>query len=330
MNVIIAQNSLPAVAAITDHSSNPIGVYLTSINQIRVLIEKLKPNKVILALDGPEAGERRRQIYPEYKRGSRVKARVSKVQIMEGEDNIVYGVEGAYQNQLIKIYEMVKLLPVTLTIVPYAEGDDIIAHLVTVNSDKENIIVSNDKDYLQMINENTFVYRWREKKLYGEKDIKETYNILAKNFIYRKVVLGDTSDFIPGIEGVGEKTFKVFEPLLLSKVFSNIEEFYSEVKNISLEGLGKREKTAIETVMSQKDKLELAYKLMKLSSDSLLEEQKKILQLQIEEQKEKKFSRFTTELKMQKNSFNKLYNGFSSSKWIEPFYLLKNNLDINS
>ena len=98
----MAQN---AVSHIEDGNGQPIGMQLTTLNMIRTFVELFKPTKIFFMLDGPDAGERRRQLYPDYKGKRGIKERKSKVRIMEGEDNMVYGVEGAFQNQLIKKLE---------------------------------------------------------------------------------------------------------------------------------------------------------------------------------------------------------------------------------
>src|ERR1035437_8133627 len=168
-NIFIANNAMNT--HLTDNNSNPIGAFLGTLNSIRTFVDKFKPIKVLVVLDGPDAGERRRQLFANYKNKRRVTGRVSKVRIMEGDDNMVYGVEGAFQNQLIQIFDFLKLLPVTVVMVPFGEADDVISYLALKNKNEfENIIISNDKDYLQLIQDGIMVYRWKAKKLYSTKE----------------------------------------------------------------------------------------------------------------------------------------------------------------
>lgn len=329
-NVILAMN---AVMHIEDHNTIPIGTYLGTINIVRTLVEKFKPTKIFFILDGPEAGERRRKLYPNYKGKRRITGREAKVQIMEGEDNIVYGVEGAFQNQLIQIYEFLKLLPVTVLSVPYCEADDMIAYLTLRNKDTfNNIIVSNDRDYLQLIQKNISVYRWKAKKLYGEPEIMEEFGIHPKHFIFRKIMLGDVSDMIEGINGIGEKTFQDLSGIFLDEKnnFESVGDVLAFLQHLDIKGYKTRTGTAVKKLLTQQDKMLLLFQIMKLDEECIDVGQREILQQQIEEQKNKAFSRLSAKIKMQKTCFNKLYNGFNDDKWLQPFAFLQRTVEINT
>jgi 5'-3' exonuclease len=328
-NVLIAQN---AVSHIEDGNSQPIGMYLTSLNMIRTFVDKFKPTKVFFVLDGPDAGERRRQLYPNYKGKRGIKERESKVQIMEGEDNIAYGIEGAFQNQLIKIYEFLQLLPVTVCMVPYCEADDVITYLALQNKDDfENIIISNDKDYLQLIQEGISVYRWKAKKYYGKREFLEEMKILPNNYIFKKILLGDTSDLVKGIKGMGEKTFKVLHEGLAANDYGNdLNSFIDHLRSLDLSTFGTRERNSIIKILSDENitAMELSYKLMRLSEECMLPQQIEILKIQINEQLGKRLAGMDARIKMNRTSFGKLYNGFNEDKWIHPFVFLRPGIEV--
>ena len=97
------------------------------------------------------------------------------------------------------------------------EADDVIAHLAQV-IDKEyngrSIIVSSDKDFLQLVNDNIIVYRPIEKSFYTDAMIVEKIGLKAENFILYKVLMGDASDKVAGVKGLGpKKLFKLFPEL---------------------------------------------------------------------------------------------------------------------
>lgn len=327
-NVAIAMN---ATTHIVDHNTYPIGMYLGVCNQIRTFVDRFKPTKVIFVLDGPDAGERRRQAYPAYKGGRRVQARESKVQIMEGEDNIVFGVEGAFQNQLIKVYEFLKLLPVTVLMIPYSEADDVITYLALKNKeDFDCIIISNDKDYLQLVQPGVMVYRWKTKILYDEDKFLSEFKIPPSNYIFQKIMLGDTGDKVEGVTGVGEKTFvKLHEPLN-ERTFSDISDFTEMLEKMDYSKCNTKETNAFKKSLTQKDKMELCYSIMKLNEKCMLQEQVELLKMQLEEQELKGLSRMSVMMKMRTNFFNKLYNGFQEDKWIQPFAFVKSGVKIKS
>lgn len=326
-NIFIAMN---ATTHIVDHNTYPIGALLGTLNQLRTFVERLKPTKIVVVFDGPDAGERRRQIFPEYKGGRRVRARESKVQIMEGEDNIVFGVEGAFQNQFIKLYEFLELLPITVCMLPYAEADDVISHLALTNKGKyECVIVSNDKDYLQLVQEDVMVYRWKTKKLYDIDAFQKEFKLLPSNYIFQKIMLGDTGDKVPGITGVGEKTFVRLQEPLSERPFADIDDFRTIFETIDYSAFKTRETNSLKKALEQKEEMDLGYKLMKLGNDGLLDEQKELLEMQLAEQEDKSLSRLSLKVKMGKNCFNKLYNGFNDDKWIQPFLFLKKGIKIS-
>jgi 5'-3' exonuclease len=330
-NVLIAQN---AVSYLTDYNSNPIGMYLTTLNQIRTFVEKFKPSKVLFILDGPEAGERRRQVYPNYKGKRRIKERVSKVQIMDDGDNMVYGVEGAFQNQLIKTFEFLKLLPVSILSVPYAEADDVISYLALKNKDKyKNIIISNDKDYLQLVSENIYVYRWKSKVLYSPEAFSQEYKIRAEHYIYKKVLLGDAGDMVEGIKGIGEKTFSEvsLEFMKEENNFKTLDDFMTHFSQLDLGGYSTRTRNAIKKAfVDNQEKMRLLYNIMKLDEGCMIGEQKELLAMQLNEQVEKKFSRMSAKVKLQKDQFNKLYPNFNDDAWLQPFAFVKSGVVIET
>jgi 5'-3' exonuclease len=326
-NIIIAMN---AVMHIEDHNTIPIGMYLGTCNQIRTLVDRFKPTKVVFVLDGPEAGARRRTLYPEYKGGRRMKSRESRVQIMEGEDNMVFGVEGAFQNQIIKIYEFLKLLPVSVVMIPYCEADDAITYLALKNKDKMDcIIVSNDRDYLQLVQEGIYVYRWKTKKLYDQNEIEKEFGIKTENFIFRKIILGDISDRVEGVNGIGDGTFTKLQKPLFETICNNVDDFIHLIETMDYSECNTRQRNAIQKSLEQKDKMILAYNLMKLDENCIIEEQRELIKMQLDEQVNKPLSRLSAKLKMQKNFFNKLYKGFDDDKWLQPFVFVKTGIEIN-
>ncbi len=111
------------------------------------------------------------------------------------------------------------------------EADDIIGSF-TKKYDTKNIVLSADKDLLQLINANTEV--WLTKKGVSEIDVMTEATLLEKmgvkpyQIIELKSLMGDSSDNIPGVYGVGEKT-----ALDLLKKYDTLDGVYSNINNIS-------------------------------------------------------------------------------------------------
>jgi len=87
------------------------------------------------------------------------------------------------------------------------EADDYLASIAKkYENDYEVIIVSSDKDLLQIVNDNIFIYNAQAKILYNKEKIKEKFNVNVEQYLLYKALIGDPSDNIKGVKGVGPKT----------------------------------------------------------------------------------------------------------------------------
>ncbi len=134
-------------------------------------------------------------------------------------------------------------------------------------------IVSSDKDYLQLINEQIIVYRPIEKEFFTEDTVKNKFNLYPYNFIIYKTLLGDQSDSLPGIKGLGaKKLFKLF-PELSDKKLS-----LDDIFELSQERI--KEHIIYARILSDIQVLEDKYKIMDLSNPMIDDESKiKLLSL---------------------------------------------------
>lgn len=114
------------------------------------------------------------------------------------------------------------------------EADDIAGTLAKIGEDKslEVILVTGDKDYLQLATDRTKVILTKkgisEIESYDRNRIKEEYGIEPSQFIDLKGLMGDKSDNIPGVPGIGEKT-----GLKLIHEYGSIDNIYKNIDNIS-------------------------------------------------------------------------------------------------
>lgn len=109
------------------------------------------------------------------------------------------------------------------------EADDIIAFLsveVTKNEKTKAYIVSSDKDFLQLVNENITVYAAMEKEFYTPKRVKEKYGLHPFNFIIYKTLMGDGSDKIQGVKGLGPKKLPKMFPELMGDQRINLDDIF--------------------------------------------------------------------------------------------------------
>ena len=114
------------------------------------------------------------------------------------------------------------------------EADDIAGTLAKIGENEalEVILVTGDKDYLQLTTDKTKVLLTKkgitEIEAYDRNRIKEEYGIEPKQFIDLKGLMGDKSDNIPGVPGIGEKT-----GLKLIKEYGSIQSIYENIDKIS-------------------------------------------------------------------------------------------------
>jgi len=113
------------------------------------------------------------------------------------------------------------------------EADDIIAYF-TKKGEENNLmvtIISGDKDVFQLINENVKVVSvYKEDYIYDEKKVMEKYGIKPEQIPDFLALAGDTTDNIPGVKGIGEKTASSLlnEYKDLNTIFNNIDKIKNE------------------------------------------------------------------------------------------------------
>lgn len=142
------------------------------------------------------------------------------------------------------------------------EADDIIGSLTRKFTDVKNIVVTGDRDALQLINQNTEV--WLTKK--GLSDIsimnmqtfKAEWGLVPRQIIDLKALMGDASDNIPGVPGIGEKT-----ALTLLREYQTIDNIYGNIDKIT----GKLK----EKLLQGKESCYLSYRLATIKIDIPLE-----------------------------------------------------------
>ena len=110
------------------------------------------------------------------------------------------------KKQFVRLYEYLQNLPVTLLQVDYVEADDLMAWMANHYFKKEVVLLSSDKDFLQLVNERIKVYSPVKKVMYDEPLVKEEWGVIPQNLIWYRVIMGDTSDNIKGVNGIGAKT----------------------------------------------------------------------------------------------------------------------------
>jgi DNA polymerase-1 len=200
------------------HGSHIGGVY-HFINILRKFLEEHNHDKVIVFWDHTSNISLKKAIYPKYKENRRHTMNEFKYD--------------SYLSQRERVKMYLEEIFVRQVQIENNEADDLIAYYCKLAVDESIIIFSADKDFTQLISERVKVYSPQTKKYYkvGDKILFDKVEIPHYNVLVAKILVGDTSDNIEGIESLGEKTLLKLFPELQNKPCT-IEEILDNARNI--------------------------------------------------------------------------------------------------
>ena len=190
-----------------------IGGMVGFLKSVRYTCDILKPSRCIIVFDGKNGSGRRQKIYPEYKGTRKVKRRLNR--------NVDWGTapqdeEQSMRQQMGRLVEYLEQLPLTLVCIDGIEADDTMAYISQqLLPESDIILMSTDKDFLQLVDDRVKVWSPTKKKLYNKQAVLEEYGIHSQNILTYRILDGDKSDNIGGIKGAGLKTVKKFLPGIL-------------------------------------------------------------------------------------------------------------------
>jgi DNA polymerase-1 len=169
------------------------------------------------------------------------------------------------KRQMIGLIELLEYLPVEIMLYDGIEADDVMGYIASqlLKEDELAVIMSADKDFLQLVNERVSVYSPTKKKIYDTKMVINEYGVHPNNFMVYRTLDGDKSDNIDGISGCGLKTIikrfpEVVEEkeITIDKMFELCEERRSENK-------------IYDKILDGKKLVERNFKLMQLSDPDI-------------------------------------------------------------
>jgi DNA polymerase-1 len=234
---------------------SPIGGTKGFLMSLQKMAREIKPDNIIVVWDGGGGSKKRQAIAKEYKEGRKplkLNRAYSGMSSLEESQN--------RYDQMKKTIEYLNHMPITQLMIEDIEADDVIAYICQMQSlkGKIKVIVSMDKDFIQLCDDETMIYQPVQKNFLNKKRIIEKFGIHPNNFALARAIDGDKSDNLAGIKGAGLKT--------IAKKF----DFLSEEKSYTLDELFKYCKTIdsniklYKNILSEKKKVTLNYKLMQL------------------------------------------------------------------
>ena len=190
------------------HNGNHIGGLFHFINTLRKFIDEQNFDKVIVFWDGEDSRSLREVIYPKYKMNRR----------LTFEDPIY--ISYLYQKNRVKQY--LEEMYVRQLEVQGIEADDLMAEYCRISENEQKLIFSSDRDLTQLISEKVSLYSPSLRATFknGDKIKFGDFEFPHENVLTLKIMMGDKSDNIEGIQSLGEKTIVKFFPELLEKKVS--------------------------------------------------------------------------------------------------------------
>ncbi|OCG63906.1 DNA polymerase I [Gilliamella sp. Fer4-1] len=236
-----------ACPPLTNAKGEPTGAIFGVINMIRSLLNQYDPTHIAVVFDA-KGGSFRNEIYSEYKATREAMP-----------ENL--------RPQIEPIHTILKAMGLPLLCVEGVEADDVIGTLAkqAEKANLEVLISTGDKDMAQLVSDKITLINTMSNTILDSKGVMEKFGVPPEKMIDYLALRGDSSDNIPGVPGVGEKTAQS----LLSQ-FDGVKDIYNRLDDV--------EKLAIRGAKSLKQKLidnqndaELSYLLATIKTDVKLD-----------------------------------------------------------
>ena len=289
-------------------SSNgqPIGGLKGSIKSLQKLIRESKPNEVVICWDGIGGSKKRKTLKKDYKAGRKpIRLNRSIRNLTENEElqNKIW--------QMTRVSEFFNQMPVIQLMIDDVEADDIIGFICMsdVYSDFQKVIVSSDKDFYQLLSEDTVLHRPVQKETLNKNNIVEKFGIHPNNFAIARAMVGDRSDNISGIPTIGLPTVAKRFPFLKEEKSYLINDLikYCEEQETKLK--------VYDRVLDNLDLLEENYRLMQLYVSNISPQNKRYVRETVEgfvpEFNKTEFLRMSTKDGFGEYNFENLFQNFN-------------------
>ena len=266
MNMLIRSFSmLKAMNPTGAHIGGLVG-FLRSLGYVTRIFD---PTRLVVVWDGKGGSGNRQNVDPNYK-AHRANTRITNWGLYDTRQEE----QEALINQLFRTQDYLECLPLQQIVMEKLEADDIIAYLAKEASgnNKKVTIVSSDKDFLQLVDKNIEVYAPVKRKTYTVDNIKEEIQVLPENYNIVKALLGDNSDNLAGVKGLGIKTIISEWKSFTYDPLASLQDVWDHCET-QLET--KKPKKIFAKILHNWDTVLKNYKLMNLH-ESVLDEKEKI------------------------------------------------------
>ncbi|MGP4123899.1 MAG: DNA polymerase I [Sodalis sp. (in: enterobacteria)] len=167
------------------------------------------------------------------------------------------------RRQIAPLYEMVNAIGLPLLVISGVEADDVIGTLaIAAARDGRDVLISTgDKDMAQLVSPQITLLNTMSNTILGPKEVQLKFGVPPALIIDYLSLIGDRSDNIPGVPGIGEKTARA-----LLKGLGNLETLYRQLDSLSILRF-RGAKTISATLEQHRETAFLSYRLAKIKTD---------------------------------------------------------------
>ena len=252
---------------------NPAGGCIGFLKSLQKSIRLTQPDDVIIVWDGSGGSRKRRQINANYKAGRKMvhlpKDMGYSLSQEEELDNKVW--------QQSRLFDYLDNLPILQFMFEDVEADDIISAIVQSRAvgDCQKVILSNDKDFMQLCDDTTILCRPAKKpwEILNTKRIVDEYSIHPKNMALARALIGDKSDNLPGVPGIGFGRVAKFFPFLANDEEYSAQDLFKATQRM----LEEKNSKFLQAILANKDVVNENYKIMQLYQPALSYQRKKVV-----------------------------------------------------
>ena len=234
----------------------PNGGTIGFIKSLQKLCRDFRPHEVVICWDGHGGSEKRRQMNKNYKAGRRP-VRFNR-RMIDLPDDVV---KKNRTDQQLRLHEYLNSMPVIQLMIDYVEADDIIAHVVKHKkySDWTKIIISSDKDFFQLLGDDS-IWIWRpiQKLLLNGTMLLYNEGIHPNNYALARAIDGDKSDNLQGVPRIGMKTIKTNLPILVQENAISCDELFVHCR------MQVKQKNVHKKLLEYQERVKGNYKIMQL------------------------------------------------------------------
>lgn len=243
-------------------SSNgqPVGGFKGFLKILNKLVREVSPDQIIICWDGPGGSRKRKTVNKGYKEGRspiRLNRDIRNLTEVEELNNKIW--------QQTRLYEYLNEMPIVQFMFEDIEADDLISYVVNSPhfSDDQKVIVSSDKDFFQLLDDRTVLYRPVQKEVLNKNSVVEKFNIHPNNFALARAMTGDKSDNLAGVGGVGLTTISKRMPFLTEEKSYTIEEILEHCRGVD------SKLKCFTSILEGEETIRQNYKLMQLYSPAV-------------------------------------------------------------